>query len=385
MEQIPEVDFSIKNILKLAKQKSNLDDFGDIEYLNALKTLLFAFDKESGANKVGRFYFHSRVIRILTSRLKIANTLTLNPEIKLVPITNPLFIIGMLRTGTTFLHRLIACDAKLNHLKLWQGLFPFSNLYNFDNNSMIEEAALFVKDTKQLIKELPLIHDFNTKDAEECFWLLEHTFSDLIFELSANIPSYSAWLTRNENSINTYKYHRLLLQLLSFKKPCKPWVLKAPRHLFSLDAILKVYPDAKIVWLHRDPAKTIPSLCSLSEALRKLYVNKVNKNKLGNFWFKKMLHGVNKAMNARKNIKNNQIIDIKYNDLIENPISTIKKIYSHFNYEFSETFRQNMTIYISKNVSKKRGSHYYTLQEFGLNESDIKNSFLKYTHNYLTN
>ena len=208
---------------------------------------------------------------------------------------------------------------------------------------------------------------------DECLKLLENTLISPHFYLFFNVPAYWDWLLKRkqEEFIEVYKYHRTQLQILNWYEPGQRWVLKTPLHLFFLEALLDVYPDACIIHLHRDPHIAIPSFCSLAAANRRIFNGRQIMQQLGKLsieFFKEMN---DRAINARDSADQSQFYDVSYRKLVTNPAGTVRGIYEYFGLVYSEKFDTKIEKWLSDNPKNKHGPHNYSLDQFGLSFEDI--------------
>ena len=95
------------------------------------------------------------------------------------------------------------------------------------------------------------MHYMAADQVEECWQLLRQSMRSVSYECLAHLPTYSAWLA-GQDWTAAYRRHRRNLQLIGLPDPGRRWVLKNPSHLFALDALLSVYPDALVIQTHRD-------------------------------------------------------------------------------------------------------------------------------------
>lgn len=380
MNTLFDVRLSVDALLGKAMEETRLSDWGDESFVEALRILVSSFVEESRAHDVGRYLFGNTMLRLLANRLKIERDFKTCPEIRDVDIRRPLVVLGMPRTGTTLLHNLLACDPNARAIPLWQGLYPSPppDPAALHRDVRIAEAAGYVAENEWFAPELLVIHRLDPLGVEECAWLFEHTFTDSIFELRAHMPAYSKWLRAHESDISTYAYHRSLLQLLAWRCPGEHWVLKAPRHLFGLDGLLAVYPDACIVQTHRDPLKVLPSLCSLTRVNRKMFTDDVDNARLGRSLTMKLRHGLTKAGKRRATSPADQFLDVRYTDLVRDPIAVVRGIYEHHNYPYSDTFDVHMRQWLDDHSQRKEGAHRYALEEYGLDAEEVNRQFADY-------
>ena len=322
------------------------------------------------------------MLRLLTNRLRTEQAFADNPALAETPIPRPLYIIGFPRTGTTLLHNLLACDPAARWMRLWEGLYPAPAPQSLEDDPRIAEVEEWAAGFEKVAPRLAAAHKLAPRGPEECLWLIEHTFNDLIFELRAHVPTYSRWLAKHEADVDIHQYYRRQLQLLGAHCRGNHWVFKAPRHLPGLAGLLAVFPEARIVQTHRDPATVLPSLCSLCEILRGAASDAVDKSAIGAHWHARLKAIFEQATAVRATAAEGQILDIQYADLVADPIATVQHIYAHHGYEFTETFESAMRQWLAANRQHKHGAHRYTLEEYGLSEAQVHEEFSEYTKEF---
>jgi hypothetical protein len=400
---IPEVPLEESAIFAMAMEETQLSDFGDESFKMPFRVLLKSLVDEADMHAMGRLMMFRTLVRLLSNRLKIHDDLKRHPEILDVPIRRPLFILGFPRTGTTFLHKLLACDPNARSMSLWEGLYPSPppEKDTYASDPRIEVVREWIDAINKISPQLASAHKLDATGPEECLWLFEHTFADLIFELRVHVPSYSKWLLENENKIDSYRYFRSILQLLTWRCGGQHWVLKAPRHLFGLEGLLAVFPDAKIIQTHRDPAEVLPSLCSLTQFSRLMYSDRFDAQAVGAHWLDRLRGVFTYAMRLRQTHEQeerkcakqgstassvgSQFLDIHYRDLIADPIAIVQQIYAHHDYPYSDAFEANMKRWLTENRQHKHGKHQYSLDNFGLDAAKVDRGFEIYRSRFNLN
>nr|VFJ74706.1 MAG: Sulfotransferase family protein [Candidatus Kentron sp. FM]VFJ75302.1 MAG: Sulfotransferase family protein [Candidatus Kentron sp. FM]VFK21784.1 MAG: Sulfotransferase family protein [Candidatus Kentron sp. FM] len=362
-------------LLEIAIRQTGLTDFGEDGFREPLEILLQSLRGEARLSRLGTFIMHQTVLRLLINRLRTEKAFADDPAMNGIPIDRPLYILGFPRTGTTLLHNLLACDPNARWLHMWEGLYPAPAPKSLQDDARIERAEKWIANFEKAAPRLPIAHKLRARGPEECLWLMEHTFADLIFELRAYVPAYGEWLAAHEADVGIYRYYRRQLQMLGAHCRGQHWVLKAPRHLPGLAGLLAVFPDARIVRTHRDPAAILPSLCSLCEILHTAVSNRVDKHAIGAYWYRRMNGLSRQAHKIREEAKPGQFLDIHYEDLVNNPIDTVARIYDYHGYGYSGHFETNMRAWLAGNRQHKHGVHRYTLAEYGLEAANLKNDF----------
>ncbi|MGB3403702.1 MAG: sulfotransferase [Microcoleaceae cyanobacterium] len=376
---IPGVDLTAESLLKEAQQQTQLSDWGDPHFRVGLETLLNAFNTEAQLHFVGRFLLRRYCLNLLKNRLQLQADFKQYPEIQQVPIQRPLFILGLPRTGTTFLHNLLSQDPNSRWLRMWELYFPTPAPEENDSNSpaRIEAAQAMINSVQKLAPQLAIAHELNATNPEECNVLFEHEFMGLLFGLRANIPSYTQWLDTLD-WVPFYQSYRQQLQYLSWRDRREHWVLKAPAHLLYLDALLDVFPDANIIWNHRDPTISLPSMCSLSAIIRSIYTDQLDLNQMSQYWLNRLADGLESAMTVRQSASEEQFFDVNYSDLTQNPIDTVRRIYDYFGYSYTSEMEQNINRWLAENPQHKHGVHRYSLEAFGLNSEAVNQRYQHY-------
>jgi hypothetical protein len=361
------------------------DFFGD-EYLVPLRKLLASLNTEANLSRPGRRRVFMLLIDVLLKRASLADLINLHPEIKEIPIKKPIFIIGLPRTGTTLLHNLMSQDSANRTFKLWELSQPIK-LTDFENDFEAELSAkteLWVKTFARLQPKFATIHPLQAKACDECNWLLQNTFAANIFSLHYYTPRYFQWLMGQDLSAQ-YQFYKLQLQAFlrrSKELQTNSLVLKSPDHLWHLEALLKIFPDANIIQLHRNISECVPSFCSLCHTLQEINCDGQTPEKIGEFCLEQLQAGVSRMLESRARNKTNKFIDVSYQNLVKNPLETVKQIYQNLGREVSSEAIAAMENWLAENRQHKSGKHNYSLQQFGLEPENIGKVFAEYTNRF---
>lgn len=383
------IDLSEAGLAAAARrQAGGLSDWGDDDFWVGLRVLLQAYRTEAQLNFIGRVHVQRDIHRVLTNRLLIHDTLKRHPDIRACPVVRPLFICGLPRTGTTLLQRLLAQDPAHRHLRTWEGFRPAPLPAEQPGHAhlRIVEMDRNIKLTHWIVPEFSrTIHPIGVNYPEECIQLLQHTFlSHIMFEQNACIPSYTRWLDA-QDMVPAYRYFRSLLQLLSWQKmhSSQHWLLKSPAHLFALDALLTVFPDAHIIQTHRDPADVVPSFASLYGVLWKLQSDQAHGPTLGNHVLERLSNAIEHALTVRQTANPHQFFDVRYPDLVRDPISMVQRIYAYFGYAWHTAVEQKMERWLAANAGDTYGIHRYSAADFGLDTAALSRRFQHYRSQFL--
>ena len=255
--------WSVEQLVARACEETGLADFGPFAWRDGLEALFDAAAAEADLNEVGLGVFASWVHRRLVNRLRVIDWVAHHPELRGERVERPLFVVGMLRTGTTLLCELLAKDPANRPLMKWEGLssVPPPERADFASDPRIAKAIAEVEFQYRMVPKLRAVHFEPGDGPTECVALLTQSFRAQDFFGLLHVPSFVAWY-RACDLRPAYDYHRLSLQLLQSRAPGR-WSLKAPGHLHALDALMAVYPDARLIVTHRDPSEVVPSSASL--------------------------------------------------------------------------------------------------------------------------
>lgn len=362
-----------------ARRRAGLDDFGDDSFREGLRVLVDTFNARDNANAFGRLFFREYCTSLLVNRLKVQADLTRHPEILGVPVERPLFVTGLPRSGTTFLHRLLSQDPDARAMLFWEALEPSPppEPATYRTDPRIARARRQMDLLYRLSPRLATAHEFEAESPEEDNNLFAHRFAAGMLGFMFDVPEYARWLDR-QDYVPGYRYEKQQLQLLSWKCPGDHWVLKSPAHLFGLDAILAVFPDACIVVTHRDPLEVIPSVSSLAAGFRGILTDRLDLRRLGAEMAEAMAVGPRRAMAARATADPDRFFDVEYRRLVADPIETVRSICDHFGYDFGPEFEARARRYLAANPRQKHGVHRYRLDDFGLDPAAVDPQFTDY-------
>jgi hypothetical protein len=367
-------------LLDKAMERTGLDDFGDTSFLEAFRVLLKAYETEAEFNFVGRLCVHSDTVRILDNRLRLVADRLRHPAIADQVIRRPLFITGLPRSGTTFLHALLAQDPDHRAPLVWEVMHPSPppESASYARDRRITTTARELRWIDLLMPDFKTVHLIGARLPQECIAITSHDFRSYTFESMYHVPSYRAWHDLQDKRPE-YEFHRHFLQHLQWRCPGKRWVLKAPSHLLALDGLLQVYPDAGIILTHRDPLKVLPSCASFTEVLRRGFSDCVHKVSLAQEVRQRWEEGAGLAVKCRQMPGlQKQLFDVRYPELVRDPMSIVQRLYEHYDLELTSAARRAMQQFLQANPKNKDGVHHYSLEEFGLNPAEERRRFQFY-------
>ena len=364
-----------------ATASGGLTDFGDPSFLEPLGVLIEAVEREGQLTRAGLFGWQQRTLQLLTHRLRMQELFRQHPEILTAPVTRPLVIVSLQRTGSTKLQAVLACDERRQAPCLWEALFPvpFPGELPGDPRPRIEAAKAWEKMFYGAIPEALAAHAMFAEATEEETFAVEMSFRWTVASVSARIPSYIRWV-ENHDATPTYRDMKRILQAWQWQRGSgKPWVLKSPWHIGFLDALLEVFPDATIVQCHRDPYESVPSTCALMHLGRRV----------GRPTLSKIEHGAEVlAMNGREMTQHlrqraalgakDPTVDVFYQDIVHDVIGVARRIYATRGESLTPDAERRMRQWELDNGQHKHGKFHYTAEEYGITREGVAAAFADY-------
>ncbi|MEZ0123290.1 MAG: sulfotransferase [Candidatus Reddybacter sp.] len=369
---------SVEALVGAAVKKTKLDDFGEDSFRKSLQQLVIALEADQTLHPFGRFFLSQMLTGLLINRLKLIDLWKREPGILEQPLVTPLLILGLPRTGTSFLFELLAADPGHRYLTNWEATVaqvPPAGDYAWADDPRRKLGRFLMRFQDYLAPQMREIHTFHLDGPEECTSLLMQSFSTLAIAAMFNVPSYSQWLTTADHE-PTYVHFKRILQTLQWKYPGERWLLKSPSHIDGVDSILNVFPDARFVQTHRDPVKAVASFASLCAAFRGLCSKSVDMAEVGEQALDRLATDFERYLAVRKQCDESSFVDLHYRDLIDQPLVTVREIYERFDLPFSPNAQVNMEAYLNK--EREGGGHQYKPEDFGLSAKGIRDRFQAY-------
>jgi hypothetical protein len=382
---VPLVRLDADSLLGAARTATGLTDFGDDWFRGPLARLVDSYENEAQLTMLGRVIARRDAVRLLGNRLRLADTVRRHPEIERAEIHRPLFILGMPRTGTTILHELLAQDPANRVPMTWEVFHPWPppERATYDSDPRIAEVEKHFAGIDRLLPDFKRMHPMGALLPQECVAITAHEFATMIYHTSNRVPSYQAWL-ESADLRPVYAAHKRWLQYLGWRCPGERWILKSPGHLWALDALLAVYPDARIVQMHRDPLKVVASLTSLITTLRSLASDDVDPLQIGADWTARLASGLDATTRVRDSagLGDDRVIDIHFHEFVGNEIATIRRIYDRFGLVFERAAEERIRAFLAVNPKDKHGAHRYRLSDAGLDEASERKRYAAYQGRY---
>ena len=366
-----------------ARRRTGLSDFGEDGHAEALEVLVASINDEARLTPAGRLIQKSRLTDALVQRLRIQDLVTRHAEIEDIDLGTIILITGLQRTGTTLLQRLLCSHPQIRGITGAEALVPVAagETAERSERSRRWRAMLAQRTVSYLAPDFQAIHPVGHDQAEEDVLLLDLNFMSQTAEATMTVPSYSRWLEGQDHTQN-YEFFRRVLQVLAWQRPTGAWVLKTPHHLEHLDAFCTVFGSATVVQAHRDPRVTLASFCSMVAHGRGMFSDQVDPAEIGRHWCRKTHRMVERAMQVRAGSPARQFVDVSYYDLMTDPIGEVRQICEAADIGFDEEAEREAEQFMAANPQNRFGTHDYRLEDFGLTEQDIDETFAAYREAY---
>lgn len=382
---IAAIDLCADALMQQAQIKTGLTDFGDDAFIEPLTILTRSLMHEANLNFVGSLIARDEILSALETRLRVFDAINKHPEILTQQVVEPVFIGGSGRTGSSLTHELLQQDP--NHRALWWWEMreprPLAGT-DGEREQRIDDYEKAIGFCNLVTPEIITCHAVGARIVTECVTVFWQEFMSPYFSFFYQIPSYSHWLATADMQ-QAYTYHKKFLQVLQWQQPRRRWVLKTAGHITDMETVLKVYPDARFVNTHRDPLRVMASLGGYHGAAVWMHSDSIPN-------VRAMLEGASRGMLAQYEqtiaLKNqgvpadHTIYDLRYADLVKDPVAEMKALYRHLHWEFTAAAEQAMWAHLATHKKGKHGHYDYSFADTGLDYPVMRERFAAYQAHY---
>ena len=353
------------SLIRHARANTGLDDFGADDWYEPFKVLIKAYEEESQLSLMGRLMTRSDLLMHLEARLKIEDWYKRHPEIDEQKIEAPILIIGSGRSGTSAIQNLLAADSDNGTPRHWEALFPAPppEKASYFSDPRIAVADARMTQWNRVTPEIVSVHEFGGGMPTELIQIETISFQSIAWlYLYGFVPSYIGYMMQR-SAVPAYRYAARVLRLLQWKNPRRRWVLKSPYAMGQLPEVLQVFPDLRLVWMHRDPLKALGSLVSTVGTLFWIRSDQpLNENVFQNLTspdglaaqFGAVIDWIDRGV-----VPAAQVCNVHYGDFIAEPLAEIEKLYRHFGIELTAAARAAMGRFIDSHPREARPAHRY--------------------------
>ncbi|MFF6786222.1 sulfotransferase [Streptomyces sp. NPDC012510] len=345
---------------------------GDEEFTEGFRFLLRHWAGDTDLSPVGWQSAQAHVRRHLTNRARIRRLIAENPAIEEEPIERPVFVVGLPRTATTLTHGVLSLSDDHRCPRLWELLAPGLEPSPEQRQRAINSARRMLDGTYRLAPRFREIHPMTAEGPEEDTFLLPHALVPLS---QAHLPEYHAWHFERD-FVPDYRHLKQAFQVLQYGRPRRRWILKSPFHTGNLDALFSVFPDATLVWTHRDPVTAVASFCSLVEVGMVLSRRTVDPHHLGATWLDLLSRSVRRGLAARVRLPREAVVDVPYTWLGSDPATGAPKLYDAVGARWTDADAARLP-QVATGLKGSR-PHRYDLARYGLSREGVEAVFTEY-------
>ncbi len=370
-------------LLAKAQATAGLDDFGEPSFLEGLEVYCASVVAEAKLNDVGAVAVRGNIVSSLVNRLRVVDYSSRYPDVLAERVDAPLVVIGMFRAGTTFLGNLLEKDPNNRALLRWEAAdsVPPPDPDTFRHGPRVDAAREAGEMLEQLNPRMRAIHHEEADGPTECIAVMSQDFKSLSWEAISNVPSYGEWLLGCDQR-SAYEYHHRVLRVLQHGGVRGRWTLKSPHHAIALDALTAVYPDARLVLLHRDPVELCASVCSLITELSGCFTDVDHRAYISDHWVAMLEESIRRVNAFRDTHPDHPMIDLQYDALVREPLETVASIYAAFGDTLDEPVRSAMKSYVTAHPRGSLGAHLYDPSDYGLDTEQLRARFRGYVERY---
>jgi len=368
----------LEDLLRAAERRARTSDLGTWPIEEPLERLLESYRREADLTTLGRITVRELLVSVLENLLRLEAERVANPAVERQAIADPVFIIGLPRTGTTHLHGLVSQDPGNRAPFTWEVMYPAARGATPREIDPLRARTQGRLDwANRLAPEFMRIHPIAPDLPQECIAIHAQIFMGIQFHTTHNVPSFQDWFERDSQDL-AYDFHRRLLQHLQAHRPGNRWVLKAPGHLFSLGALLRRYPNAKIVHTHRDPLRVMASMASHATVLRRAFSDNADPREIAADWANRWARALDDFLAVRDRANAAQFLDVAYESIERAPLETVERVYDFLGWPLTADARAAIERFLAANPKDKHGVHHYTLEQFGLEREALTRRFVPY-------
>lgn len=372
----------IPTLMEEARAATGLADFGEDDWWREpLSIQLDSINREARLNESGAITQRARLVGALANRLRITDALKRHPEIHDEPLQVSAVLLGLPRTGTTMLHRLLHASPGITAMRWWETHYPaaFPGEEPGDPSARRAAAKQIFDHMLATIPDLMSIHPMSLDQPDEELTVIDQSFMGTAAESFLWLPSYAAWL---EQADQTSAYRELIvwLKYMQWQDPARrgqAWVLKSPNHITATAAALAAFPDAVFVMTHRDPVRSVPSYCSMVSSLYRMSSDEADLAAIGRHWQHRWAHGARRlfALRDADPAVEARFLDVRYDESVKDPLAQARRVFARMGRELTDEDETAMRGWLAANARDGRPAHRYDLERFGLSEESLAETY----------
>ncbi|HZY59055.1 MAG TPA: sulfotransferase [Candidatus Binataceae bacterium] len=372
----------VQDLIDAARARSGLDDFGNDSFREGLEHLVDSIDRESRLNDLGKLGVPEMLIAQLISRLEVEHWYRTHPEIDDEQIVAPLFGVGLPRTGSTALVFMLAQDPNNRSLRMWEADKPCPppEYATQHTDPRVAVCAANIEAGLERCPERRAMLPWDAEGPTECLGVMFLDFKFQAYEAFLHVPSYIDWLNSPACDMEpAYRYHKRVLKLLQWRCPPRRWSLKSPTHMLYINALNKVYPDARFVMTHRHPAQVLPSLADLLWSTRRDLLADPLERWYARHAMEEWATAIGRLMELRDRLGPARFYDIAFRNFMADPIREIRGLYQWLGWKLDDN---TVKLMLAWQANNPKGSHKVAMEKYGLDEKSIDQTYRFYTERF---
>ncbi len=383
----PKLMFTVESLIAEARTRTGgLEDLGPGPFLEPLQLFVNSLEQDARLNQVGQYIARERALAHIVNRLSYVNDRKRFPEIARQKIVKPVFIIGLGRTGSTILHDILAQDPANRAPLTWEVTFPSPppRTETFLTDPRIAQCEATFPPMDERREKFKAMHPMGAQLSQECVVMMGDAMCTPLFHNQFRVTRYQDWVDRAGDWAHVYDFHYRQLQHLQSGHAGDRWVLKTGAHMWGLEYLLKTYPDARIVFTHRDPVKSLTSYASLTALVRSMGSDQVDRFEVAADWNPRLKRALEHAIAVRSATQYPQALfyDMKFSDFIRDQFAVVSKIYEAFSLPMTVEAAARMKWFIADNPQGKHGIHRYSPDEYGIDPEGVRREFRPYIERF---
>jgi hypothetical protein len=370
----------VDTLVARACKQTGLDDFGSLPYREGLAVLV-----ETYAGNVrdpsGQTKCADRLVNLLATRLRCEEAFKRIPEAQEQVIEAPVFVTGLPRSGTSALINLLNAAPETRALLQWEIQFPDPWPDSVPGAEDPRYPYLVKALASSRNAEFQKMHYVDADTPEECVLLHALAFNGVQLGFEIMLEPYRSWVLEQDLQ-PMYAYQLRLMKMLNWRMPGQHWMLKAPAHMWGLNAILQEFPDARFVWCHRNPRQVVPSINSMNRMVMSMYAgdcSHLNVHEIGRSVMDWYAMSLEKGLAMRAELPTNLFMDCSQQEFVDQPMQLLDRIYGSFDLPLADASRAALQAHVDANPKGKHGKHEYDLASYGLSNELIDERFEFYT------
>lgn len=382
---IPDRPLQPEKLMHIAQRRTGLTDFGELSFHEPLRILLTDYDSSAELSLFGRISARWDTLRYLTNLLLLREAEQRAPCICAERITQPIFISGLPRSGTSFMHYLLGLDASHHVPRCWEAIYPRPERGRRRrlHRSRVRAAERRLNAFARLVPELLGLHPISADSPQECTEIMGHVFRSLRFDMTHHVPNYRRWLQGSRHQ-PAYEFLRRFLQHLQHHRGPGRWVLKSPDHVFALDTIRSIFPDAGFIFMHRDPLRVLPSVARLTEVLRGPFSRRVDRLAIGRQVRDCWIRGaaILCEQSNRPSPSGLPVLHVRFQEFVRDPLASVVQVYQHFGMPLDAAHLARLRAAVLSERRKSQSPPAYRLRDYGLEPRHERALFTEYMEHF---